>query len=118
MHEIAKSHRLGKIKESEDGQPKHRPIIAKFFSDRSRQKLFHKKKKLKGAGISIFENLTQRRGQLMKDVKRIAGVRNVLSNDGNIFIFDHFGKIFKVTRNEDLKKVKPVVDTRRDVSSV
>ena len=59
LHEIAKSHRLGTIKESEDGQPKHRPVIAKFVSDRSRQKLFHQKKKLKGTGISIFENLTQ-----------------------------------------------------------
>ena len=54
----------------------------------------------------------------MKEVKRIAGVRNVWSNDGNIFTFDHFGKIVEVTRNEDLKKVKPVLDTRRDVSSV
>ena len=54
----------------------------------------------------------------MKDVKRIAGLRNVWLNDGNIFTFDHFGKIFKVTRNEDLKKVKPVLDTQRDVSSV
>ena len=106
LHEIVKSHRIWTIKESEDGQPKHRPIIAKFVSDRSRQKLFHQKKKLKGTGISIFENLTQRRAQLMKDVKRIAGVRNVWSNDGNTFTFDHFGKIFKVTRNEDLEESK------------
>ena len=43
----------------------------------------------------------------MNDVKRIAGVRNVCPNYGNIFTFDHFWKIFKVTRNEDLT---PVVD--------
>ena len=68
LQEIAKSHRLRTIKESEDGQPKHRPIVVKFASDRSRWKLFHQKKKLKGTGIPIFENLTQRRAQLMKDV--------------------------------------------------
>ena len=54
----------------------------------------------------------------MKEVKRIAGVRNVSSNDGNIFTFNHFGKIFKVTRNEDLKKVKPALDTHCNFSSV
>ena len=105
--------------ESEDGQLRHhRPIMAKFVSDRSRQKLFHQEKKLKGTEISIFENLTQRTAQLMKDIKKIAGIRNVWSNDGNIFTFDHFGKIFKVTKNEYLKKVKPVLDTRRNFSSV
>ena len=51
-------------------------------------------------------------------IKRIAGIRNIWSNDGNIFTFDHFGKIFKVTRNEDLKKVKPALDTQGGVSSV
>ena len=102
-------------KESEEGQPRHRPIIVKFVNDRSRQKFFHQKKKLKGSGI--FENLIQRRAQLMKDVKRIAGVR--WSTDGDIFTFDYFGKIFKVTRNEDLKKVKPtLLDSRRNSSSV
>ena len=94
LHEIAKSHRLGTVNESEDGQLKHRSIIAKFVSDRSRQKLFHQKKKLKGTGISMLENLTQQRAQLMKDAKRIAGVRNVWSTDSNKFTFDHFGKIF------------------------
>ena len=118
LHEIAKSHRLGTKKESKEGQPIHRPIIVKIVSDRSKQKLFHQKKKLKGTGISIFGNLTQRRAQLMKEVKRIAGVRNVWSNDGNIFTFNHFGKIVKVTRNEDLKKVKPALDTRCNFSSV
>ena len=109
---------MGTKKESKEGQPIHRPIIVKFVSDRSKQKLFHQKKKLEGTGISIFENLTQRRAQLMKEVKRIAGVKNVWSNDGNIFAFNHFGKIFKVTRNEDLKKVKPALDTRCNFSSV
>ena len=37
---------------------------------------------------------------------------------GDIFTFGHFGKIFKVTRNKDLKKLKPVLDTRRNFSSV
>ena len=108
---------MGTKKESKEGQPIHRPIIVKFVSDRSKQKLFHQKKKLKGTGISIFENLTQGRAQLMKEVKRIAGVRNVWSNDGNIFTFNHFAKIFKVTRNEDLKKVKLALDTRCNFSS-
>ena len=63
-----------------------------------------KRKKLKGTGISMFENLTQRRAQLMKEVKRIAGVRNVWSNDGNIFTFNHFGKIFKVTKKRGLEE--------------
>ena len=41
LHETAKSHRLGRKKKSEDGQPRHRS-----------------EEKLKGTGISMFENLT------------------------------------------------------------
>ena len=40
------------------------------------------------------------------------------SNDGNIFTFFHFGKIFEVTKNEELKKVRPVLDNHRNFSSV
>ena len=77
LHEIAKSYHLRMKKEFEEEQPRRYLIIVKFISDRQRLKYFHQKKKLKGTGISILENLTQQRAQLMKDVKRIAGVRNV-----------------------------------------
>ena len=58
LSEIDRSHRLGPKKPDQDGNVTSRPIIIKFISYRSRQKVFKIKKKLKDSGYSIFENLT------------------------------------------------------------
>ena len=55
----------------------------------------------------------------MNDVKKIAGFKNVWSMDGNIFTFDHSGKILHVDAFEDLRKVRkmgttPVFQSERD----
>ena len=48
---------------------------------------------------------------LMNDVKKIAGLKNVWSMDGNIFTFDHSGKILHVKTFEDLSKVRKMEAT-------
>ena len=47
----------------------------------------------------------------MNDVKKIAGFKNVWSMDGNIFTFDHSGKILHVKTFEDLSKVRKMGTT-------
>ena len=94
--ELDRSHRFGPRKTDQDGNVTSRPVIIKFISYRSRQKVFKVKKKLKDSGYSLFENLTKRRSSLMADVKKIAGFRRVWTADGNIFTFDRNGKIFNV----------------------
>ena len=104
LYEIDRSHRLGRKRIDQDGHQIDRPIIIKFT-------VFKQKRKLKGTGISLFENLTKRRTMLMNDVKKIAGLKNVWSIDGNIFTFDHSGKILHVKTFEDLSKVRKMEAT-------
>ena len=103
LYEIDRSHRFGRKRNYQDGHQIDRPIIIKFIGYRSRQKVFKQKRKLKGTCISLFENLTKRRTMLMNDVKKLAGFKNVWSMDGNIFTFDHSGKILHVKTFEDLR---------------
>ena len=42
----------------------------------------------------------------MNDVKMMAGFKNVWPMGGNIFTFDHSGKILHVKTFEDLSKVR------------
>ena len=111
LYETDRLYRLGRKRIDQDGHQIDRPIIIKFIGYRSRQKVFKQKRKLKGTGISLFENLTKRRTMLMNDVKKIAGLKNVWSMDGNIFTFDHIGKILHVQTFEDLSKVRKMEAT-------
>ena len=51
---LSRSHRLGKKHEG-----KKRPIIVRFTSYRRRKMVFDVKKKLKGTGITVTENLSK-----------------------------------------------------------
>ena len=64
LSEIGRSHRLGPWKTDQNGNVTSRPIIIKFISYKSRQKVFNVKKKLKDSGYSLFENLTKQRSSL------------------------------------------------------
>ena len=64
LSEIDRSHRLGPKKTDLDRNVSNRPIIIKFISYRSRQKVYKVKKKLKDSSYSIFDNLTKRRSSL------------------------------------------------------
>ena len=48
---------------------------------------------------------------LMNHVKKIAGFKNVWSMDGNIFTFDHGGKILHLKTFENLSKVRKMKAT-------
>ena len=54
LDDVGRSHRLGRKVEN-----RKRPIIARFVSYRKRKTVFEAKKKLKGTGIVISENLTK-----------------------------------------------------------
>lgn len=61
------------------------PIIAGFISNIKRNQIFMQKKKLKNHPVSLFEDLTPRRYQLLLDAKRKYGHNNVWSISGKIF---------------------------------
>lgn len=63
LSDIERSHRVGKCGTSGNNKP--RPIILKFVSYRIREQIFRQKKKLKGSKLSIKEDVTKARAQIL-----------------------------------------------------
>ena len=78
--DISRSHRLGK-KVAE----KTRPIIVRLARYNVKKNIYDAKKKLKGTGTVITENLTPARYDLYKQCKEKFGLRNVYTLDGRIY---------------------------------
>ena len=74
---------------------KTRAIIIEFLRYNDRNRVFRKKKKLKGQKISITENLTKIRMDKLRETKETYGFTNVWKNDGKI--------IFKSNSNAKLQ---------------
>ena len=82
--DIDRTHRIGKAKS--DG--KSRLIIIKFARYNTCNKVFRKKKQLKGSGVSITENLIARRISQLKKAREEHEFKNVWSADGRIICLD------------------------------
>ena len=90
--DIDRTHRIGKAKS--DG--KSRPIIIKFTRYNTRNKVFRKKKQLKGSGVSITESLTARRISQLKKAREEHKFKNVWSVNGRIMYLDKSDNKVKV----------------------
>ena len=87
MVNIQRSHRLGprnnsRVTRNNKGKP--RPIIFRFTDFRSRKMVFSNKKKLKGKGISISENLTKKRYELYQLAVTKYGFGKVWTIEGRV----------------------------------
>ena len=91
INEIDRSHRLGK---SQAG--KIRPVIVKFARYHTRNKIFRKKKLLKGKQVSITESLTKRRMAELKEAREKHGFHDMWTSDGKILYKDNFDNKIKV----------------------
>ena len=76
---IDRSHRVGRKNE------KCRPIIVKFISYRYRKMVITARRKLKGTGLSIQEDLTRKRIDLLHKTKDHERVSKAWSVDGRVF---------------------------------
>lgn len=83
MEDLDRTHRLGAYKNG-----KSRPIIVKFSRYHVRNRIFRKKKNLKGKNVSITESLTKRRMEALNDARKSHGFENVWSSDGKILYKD------------------------------
>lgn len=92
--DIDRSHRLGK---PQDG--KTRPVIVKFARYYTRNKVFKKKKNLKGKRVSITESLTKRRMAELKEAREKFSFENVWTSDGKILYKDQSDNKIKVYYN-------------------
>ncbi|XP_072181319.1 uncharacterized protein [Diadema setosum] len=81
LSDIDRCHRVGK---TQDG--KHRGgILVKFCSYKTRSKVITARRKLKGSGISIQEDLTARNQELYRKVYTSKKVASAWTSDGRIF---------------------------------
>lgn len=79
--DIERTHRLGTRKSG-----RNRPIIIKFWSYKSRAKIFTAKSKLKDSPLRIAESLTRKRMGLLNAARDRFGVKRCWTSDGKIFI--------------------------------
>lgn len=80
VQDIDRSHRIGVRGE------RPRPIILKFTSYRKRSEVFKSKKALKGSGVTIREDLTKTRYNVLQAAINKYGFQSVWTMDGAIII--------------------------------
>ena len=91
VRNIVRSHRTGprqtaarSTRSQSQTRVKPRPIIFRLGDWRIRKRIFTSKKKLKGTGISITENITKKRIDLLKLAQNKHGFGNVWTIEGRV----------------------------------
>ena len=98
-HHIDRSHRVGKAGDNP------RPIIVKFVSYAQRRDMFLSKKLLKGSQVTIREDLTRARLDLLKGAVSKYSTKAVWSSDGVVMVNVGKPRPFRVKTESDLKKL-------------
>lgn len=96
---IDRCHRVGKPSKNA------RPIIVKFTSYKTRERIIKSRKLLKGTKISIKEDLTHSRYELYKFASTKFGFKNVWTRDGNVFVKTPNNEVVKVLNIDQCKKL-------------
>ncbi len=101
-------------KASGDGQPRHRPIIARFRSERLRDAIYRSRFNLKtynenhgGSMMSINEDLTARRAALERNTRTLKKERKLSDcwqTGGSVMVEELDIKIRQVKTLADLKR--------------
>ena len=100
--DIEAAHRVGRFKAD-----KNRAIIVRFSSRRVKERVMVEKKKLKGTGIFVSEDLTKMNIMWFFTVKKIEGVTNKWTKNGETFVRNvKTNEIIKVVKDYDLKKLE------------
>ena len=108
IDDIQRSHRVGpkviqkrETRSSKEFKPRHRPIIVRFSNWRKRNQVFRAKKALKGQNISISENLTKIRYNLLKLATEKYGKGSTWSDEGRV-IAKIDGEVIVITCEDDM----------------
>ncbi|XP_041467719.1 protein unc-13 homolog C-like [Lytechinus variegatus] len=130
--DIERSHRVGRINQpsinhshsatgsstEDESGPDRRPrgIIVKLSSHRKRREILLNRRKLKGSGISIVEDLTMKKQILLNKARKIPAVNSAWSSEGRIIVslMSSGGKSLQklIANDEDLKKLnRPFTNT-------
>ena len=88
---------------------RHRPILVKFTSYRSRQALIVNRKVLKDSGVSISEDLIPQKLDLLRKTYRSPLVQQAWSSDGKIIA------LLKATNG---KRITKLISTEADLKNI
>lgn len=99
LSDIDRSHRVGR--KTNGGT---RPIIVKFTSYRKRREMFESKRKLKKTGVTIREDLTRMRLEVLRKAVESFGQHNVWTTDGVVIVKVRNTK-FRVKNLAELEKI-------------
>lgn len=93
MSRLDRSHRVGqKQAPSGNNTVRHRAIIVRFMSYQDRRRVFTAKRKLKGTGVSIREDLTKTRLELLGHATERFGKERTWTLDGRVMWLDNEGR--------------------------
>ena len=91
VKDIDRSHRTGRVREPDASSnrssmqnPRPRPIIVKLNSYKKRKEIITNRKKLKGSGIVIAEDLTIKNQELLSKARESKHIKSAWSSDGRI----------------------------------
>jgi hypothetical protein len=97
--DVDRSRRLGEKKNDVSTTP--RPILVNFTNFWARRAIFSQKKKLKGTGVTVREDLTKTRHEILKTARSMYGIRNTWTTDGKV-MFVRDGRTCSAVRLSDL----------------
>lgn len=100
-NDISRCHRIGSQR---DKTNKKRPLIVKFISYQTKDKVWRRKRSLKDTNILITESLTAKRMDLLRSTQAMIGHRNCWTQDGEIILIQN-DKRHRVSSSEDLSKL-------------
>lgn len=102
MEDIENCFRIGKPLR---GKP--RPILVNFIHQSTKNMIYNDKKKLKGSGIVIREDLTKEKFNIVKmALEKVGDGGNVWTNHGHIYVkLCSNGNIIQINSKEDLYKI-------------
>ncbi|XP_063959079.1 uncharacterized protein LOC129254761 isoform X2 [Lytechinus pictus] len=110
--DIDRSHRLPSRQTSRDelhSSSKSPAIIVKFTSFKSKQQMMKHRRRLKGSGVVVVEDLTKKNADLLTQTSRHPKVTSSWTSDGRVFaiVKNEGGKLDRqlIRRQSDLNKL-------------
>jgi hypothetical protein len=104
-NDLSTAHRVRRVNASSSGNPKPPPVVIQFNNRAIRSDILSKRKHLKGRGLSITEQLTPRRMNLLKKAGELVIQHKILSSwshDGRILIKSLDNRIVPILMANDL----------------
>jgi hypothetical protein len=85
---IDRCHRVGRKPALDSAQPRQQPrpraVLVKFISYQTKRTVLAARRKLKGKGFTVREDLTRQRNDFYREVAARVGFRNVWTVDGRV----------------------------------